>query len=507
MKRLHLLGLFALSLPFHVAAALAPSGLFTDSMVLQRDTAVPIWGAATPGETVTVAFAGQTKSATADSAGQWLVRLDARPANATPQELIIAAGGEKKVLRDVVVGDVWLCSGQSNMAYRMSQLPNTAKDVAASKNPGVRFFRVEERFALQPDSAVKGAWRQVAPETTGDCSAVAYYFAQTVQRELGVPIGLLVSSVGGTRIETWLARETLVKLGRTDRLIEKWAGVSAADFERILAEYRAHQHYTYRIRPDEVRAAKAKGESPPAERPRPALRGHDCPSALHNGMIAPLQPYAIRGFLWYQGEANVGAPRDYPALQGALVADWRRAWGEHLPFLFVQLAPHKTAAPAFREAQFLAWQSTPHSAMAVTTDVGDPDDIHPIRKQPVGERLAAAALALAHGQRIEYSGPVFDALQIDGARAVLSFRHVGGGLKAQGGPLKGFTVAGADGQFVAARAEIQGATIVVTAEGVAAPVAVRFGWAHVPDVNLFNREGFPAVPFRTDRPATVPPQS
>ncbi len=492
-----------LVLPGRGVAALAPSGLFTDSMVLQRDAAVPVWGTATAGEVVTVSFAGQTKSATADAAGQWLVRLDAMPANGTAQELTIAAAGEKKTLRDVVVGDVWLCSGQSNMAYRLEQLPNTARDIAAAKNPGVRFFRVEEKFSLSPVADVKGTWRQVAPETAPFCSAVAYYFAQAVHRELGVPIGLLVSAVGGTRIETWTARDTLVRLGVTTRLLEKWATVTPPEFERYLAEYRAHQNYTYRERPEEVRAAKAKGLEPPPERPRPTMRGHDCPSALHHGMIVPLQPFAIRGVLWYQGESNVGNHATYARLQSALLADWRRVWGADLPFLFVQLAPHKTATPAIREAQFLAWQSTPRTAMVVTTDVGDADNIHPIQKKPVGERLAAAAFALTYGKNVVYSGPVFRRLTIDGARAVVSFDHIGSGLMAKGGTLEGFTIAGADGKFVAADARIEGATVVVSAASVPAPTAVRFGWATVPKVNLFNRDGFPAVPFRSDRPVTT----
>jgi sialate O-acetylesterase len=480
------------------APTLAPSGLFTDSMVLQRDAAAPVWGTAKPGETVTVSFAGQTKTAQADANGQWLVKLDALPASNEPRELTIRDARETRVFKDVVVGDVWLCSGQSNMAFRMVEAEKSKEEIAAARNPAVRFYRVAEKFALQPVTEVKGEWKQISPETAAECSAVAYYFAQAVQPKLGVPIGLLVSSIGGTRIETWSSPATLARLGVADRLLEKWKDVSAGEFERILAEYRAYQHQLYRVHPDAVRTAKAKGEPAPPEPKRPAMRGHDSPGALHHGMIAPLQPYAIRGALWYQGEANVSAPGAYPKLQSALVADWRKIWGDKLPFLFVQLAPHKTATPGFREAQFDAWQSTPQTAMVVTTDVGDAENIHPTRKRPVGERLALAARALAYGQPVVYSGPVFDRLKIEDRRAVITFRHARAGLMAKDGPLKGFTVAGADGKFVAATAVIQDATVVVTAEGVANPVAVRYGWASVPDVNLYNREGLPAVPFRTD---------
>lgn len=513
MKRFALLSLVALTVASRLwaesaapnPAALEPVGLFTDSMVLQRDAAVPVWGTAQSGETVTVSFAGQKKTTQADASGRWSVKLDALKASNRPRELTISTVRESRTFKDVVVGDVWLCSGQSNMAFRMVEVANATQEIAASKNPDVRFFKVAEKFAQQPVTTVKGEWRQLSPETTAECSAAAYYFAQTVQRELGVPIGLLVSSIGGTRIETWMARDTLTRLGLTEGLMKKWSDISPEDFEDILTEYREYQRQIYRVHPEAVRAAKAKGEPVPPEPKRPPLKGHDCPTALHNGMIAPLQPFAIRGFLWYQGESNVGNAAHYSQLQPALVADWRRVWGEDLPFLFVQIAPHKLSTPAFREAQFRAWQATPRTAMVVTTDVGDAQNIHPTRKKPVGERLAAAAFALSYGRKTEYSGPVFRDLKIEGARAVLTFDHIGGGLDAKGEALKGFTIAGADGKFVPARAEIKGAKVIVTAEGVAQPTAIRYGWASVPDVNLFNREGFPAVPFRTDNQSAEKP--
>jgi sialate O-acetylesterase len=220
-------------------------------------------------------------------------------------------------------------------------------------------------------------------------------------------------------------------------------------------------------------------------------------------MIAPLQPFAIRGAIWYQGESNSGQPAPYEKLLPAMIADWRRVWGADLPFLFVQLAPHRNTHPAFREAQHRIWQTTPRTAMAVTTDVGDANDIHPTRKRPVGERLALAALALSYGNETEYSGPVFKSMSIENDRAVISFTHTGGGLMGMGGELKGFTLSGVDGKFVPARAAIEGSTVVVTSDKIHKPVAVRYGWAMVPDGNLFNREGLPAAPFRTDAPADL----
>jgi sialate O-acetylesterase len=235
------------------------------------------------------------------------------------------------------------------------------------------------------------------------------------------------------------------------------------------------------------------GWPPPAD----LLKSPNTPTVLYNGMIAPLLPFAIRGAIWYQGESNVGRERQYQTLFPAMIADWRRAWGENFPFLFVQIAPYKGMTPEIREAQLLSWRRTPGTAMAVTIDCGDAEDIHPADKQPVGARLALAARAVAYGEKREYSGPVFDYMTIDGATAILHFTH-GGGLVARDGDLKGFTIAGADKVFRPAKAVIQDDTIVVRAEGIDKPVAVRYGWASVPEGNLYNASGLPASPFRTD---------
>jgi sialate O-acetylesterase len=368
----------------------------------------------------------------------------------------------------------------------MNRVENSREEIAAADHPTLRFFSVDEHFAQRPATNVSSEWKPVSPATVADCSAVAYYFACALQQKLGVPVGLVVSSVGGTRIETWMQPETLAKIEEAKPLLEQWKNVSPEDFEKIAADYRAFQQ-----RRDHG-AADAPKPVPPAR------RCHDCPGALHNGMIAPLQPFAIRGVLWYQGEANSGRPAAYEKLLPALIADWRQVWGKTLPFLFVQLPPYQGTHPAFREAQTRIWQKTPHTAMVVTTDVGDAKDIHPTRKRPVGERLALAARALSYGEQIEYSGPVFDRINVESNRVVVSFKHVGSGLVARGDSLKGFTIAGADGKFVPATALIDGANVVVRSETITNPVAIRYGWAMVPDVNLFNREGLPAVPFRTD---------
>jgi sialate O-acetylesterase len=227
--------------------------------------------------------------------------------------------------------------------------------------------------------------------------------------------------------------------------------------------------------------------------------GSGTPTVLYNGLIAPLQPYAIRGVIWYQGEANSGQAQLYRRIFPNLVSDWRRAWAQgDFPFLYVQIAPFHEMPPEIREAQRLSLATIPNSAMAVTIDVGDANDIHPTDKKPVGERLALAARALAYGEQIEYSGPLFESFQIDGQRAVLKFSHAADGLVAQGGELKGFTIAGADKVFQPARAVIVGDTVEVSTDGVSAPTAVRYAWANVPEGNLYNRAGLPASPFATD---------
>ena len=475
------------------------AAMFADHMVMQREQVAPVWGWADPGEDVTVSFGGQKKTAKADADGKWMVKLDPFQASAEPRELKVGS----VVIHDVLVGDVWLCSGQSNMHFQMNRVENSREEVAAADHPAVRFFTVKDQFGQGAKDDVKGEWKPVSPTTAAGCSAVAYYFARDLHRKVGVPIGLLVSSVGGTRIETWMRPETLAATGQSGPLIEKWKNVPPEEFDNIATAYRAYQYQRDQVHPQAVKAAKAHGKPPPAEPTMPKLRCHDCPSALHNGMIAPLQPFAIRGAIWYQGESNSGQPAPYGKLLPAMITDWRRVWGADLPFLFVQLAPHRNTHPAFREAQHRIWQTTPRTAMAVTTDVGDANDIHPTRKRPVGERLALAALALSYGNETEYSGPVFKSVSIENDRAVISFTHAGGGLTGMGGELKGFTMSGVDGKFFPARAAIEGSTVVVTSDKIHKPVAVRYGWAMVPDGNLFNREGLPAAPFRTDAPADL----
>lgn len=491
--------------PSGYATDLRLASLFTDHVVIQREQVVPVWGWAKPGDGITVRFSEQTKTTKADKDGKWLVKLDPMPAAMEGGELKVESsdGSGSLTLTDVVVGDVWLCSGQSNMHFPMKNVREAAAEIRAANNPAIRFFYVEPQFAQKPMGDVQGTWQQVSPETVERCSAVAYYFARDLQEKLGLPIGLVTSSVGGTRIETWMQTQTLAALGLAGPLIKKWEEIPAQEFADIVAAYKEHQRYRWQVYPDLVRAAKAQGAPVPPEPARPEKRPHDCPGALHNGMITPLQPFAIRGTIWYQGEGNIGSP--YDKLLPAMIADWRKVWGGGMPFLIVQLPPHKTITPQFREAQFRVWQSMPHTAMVVTTDVGDAEEIHPPYKRPIGERLALAARAIAYGEPITYSGPVFESMEIDGSRAVISFTHVGGGLMAKGDALEGFVIAGADGRFFPGRAVIEGSTVVVSSDEVSKPRFVHFGNDKVPKVNLFNSEGLPAVPFCSDIPSANRP--
>ena len=481
-------------------ADVSPNPLFSDNAVLQRDRKVPVWGTAAEGEKVIVEFAGQKVESFAKD-GRWKVELQPMPASAEPRTMTIT-GNNTVAATNVLVGEVWLCSGQSNMEANMAWFrkvsPNGAAVLASSTDPLIRIVRVSRRDFDKPQADTVIQWNLCDTNSVADFSAVAYFFGRDLRRQLGVPIGLIGSYEGGTPAEAWTDRAALNGDPDLKALLEAQAK-REAEFDPPKLE-----EANNKIRADyEAVAAKALAEGKPKP-PGPFLgvppnQNKQRPACLYNGMIAPLQPYAIRGVIWYQGESNSDAPLVYRKLFPVMIASWRQQWGQgNFPFLFVQLAPCKRWSPGLREAQLLSWKSTPNTAMVVTTDVGDASDSHPKKKEPVGARLALAARALAHGEKIEYSGPEFDSMSVRENRAVIHFKHAGGGLVAKDGDLKGFVVAGADGNFWPAKAEIKGDTVEVFREHVPVPVAVRYGWANVPDVNLFNKDGLPASPFRTD---------
>ncbi len=457
-------------------AEVKPHQLFCDNMVIQQGIPVPVWGTAEPGEDVAVSIAGQRKTAKAGSDGRWMVRLDPLKAGG-PHEMTVGP----VTIRNVLVGEVWICSGQSNMEMSVRSSANAQAEIAAADYPKIRLFTVPRRPADSPQKEVAGSWKECGPETVPGFSAVAYFFGRELHKALNAPVGLIHTSWGGTAAELWTSRRVLEADGGLKSLFE------------------AHQR---RLKNYEEAARKAQAEGKQAPRkPGPG------PAQLYNGMIAPLIPYAIAGAIWYQGESNAGRAAQYRKLFPAMIRNWREDWGQgDFPFLFVQLAnymarkqePSESRWAELREAQ-LDTLSVPKTGMAVIIDVGDAKDIHPKNKQDVGRRLALAARRVAYGEDIVYSGPLYDSMKVEGSKARISFKHVGGGLVARGEKLVGFSIAGGDKAFVWAEARIEGDTVVVWSDRVEKPAAVRYAWADNPECNLYNKEGLPASPFRTDR--------
>ena len=476
-------------------------GLFTDGMVLQRGTPVPIWGSADPGENVRVEFLGQKAETTAKN-GHWRVVLKELPAGG-PHTLTVT-GKNTIRLKNVYVGEVWICSGQSNMEWPLQRTVGAEQAIAQSHNPLIRLYTVPRRVAATPQKDVTGQWKECGPDTVATFSAVGYYFGRDLQRSLGVPIGLIKSAWGGTPAESWTSLPVLESTPGLELILQNYAR-RVQNYPMALIRYRAalERHALA------LKKAKAQGKRPPRP-PRPPRNPEthsSRPAGLYNGMIAPLIPFAFRGVIWYQGESNASRAYEYRTLFPAMIRNWRKDWGrDDFPFLFVQLAPFRaivkepteSAWAELRDAQLFTMKTVPNTAMAVITDVGDEKDIHPRRKEPVGARLALAARALAYGEPIVYSGPIYKSMTVQGNKAIIHFDHVGSGLVAKGGPLQGFTIAGKDRRFYNADAHIVENTVIVSSPKVDRPVAVRFGWANYPVVNLWNREGLPASPFRTD---------
>jgi sialate O-acetylesterase len=476
--------------------------VLSDHMVLQRDTAVPIWGRAAPGEKVTVAIAGQTKAATADAKGAWMVTLDALKAGG-PHTMTVS-GKNTLTVSDILVGEVWLCSGQSNMAMAVGGARDAAQEAAAANYPQIRHFRVARTSARTPQGKGKGAWVVCSPRTVKGFTATGYFFGRDLHKHLKVPVGLINSSVGGTPVEAWTPASALADDPALKTLLDQRAE------SRKPANAQAQKAFEAQLARWKLAAAKAKaaGKKPPRKpRDRGRAMGAQPFGGLYNGMIAPLVPFAIRGATWYQGERNCnnGTQWLYRKLLPALITSWRKAWArDDLPFLYVQLPNfrgHHAHIPddwAVMRESMAETLKLPATGMAVTIDIGEERDIHPRNKQDVGARLALAARAVAYGEKLCHSGPLYESAKFEGARARLSFRHVGDGLVAKGGRLTGFMIAGKDRKFVAAEATIEGAEVVVSAAGVAEPLAVRYAWANNPTCTLANKAGLPASPFRTD---------
>jgi sialate O-acetylesterase len=493
-----------------LGAAVRLASPFTSHMVLQCDTRVPVWGTAAAGEQVTVAFAGQSHAVTAAADGTWRVALDPLPASAEGRVLAVSGSGTSSPLQleDVVVGEVWLASGQSNMDFTVARtakyyfagVTNEAAEIAAAHHPLIRMFTGEWTRRYEPQGQVAGAWKVCTPENVREFSAVGYFFARRLRQELKAPVGILTLTYGASTAQAWIRREAIAAQPRLKPVLD--------EFDAQMAAYRtntaAQARFDAALERWETNAAAARAAGrPPPRRPRnpdPADDQHH-PTVLFNGMIAPVVPFAIRGVLWYQGESMTGPRELFPLWTETLIRDWRQLWQRELPFYFCQLAAYPNASndPEVREMQAAALQ-LPHTGMAVTIDIGDEKNVHPVNKQDVGARLARIALACVYGRPLEYSGPQFESVSTEGAALRLKFSHLGGGLLAKGGALKTFEIAGADGKYVPAEAHIDGDAIRVASPNVPAPVAARYAWSSYPEgCNLYNAAGLPAAPFRTDR--------
>jgi sialate O-acetylesterase len=528
-----------LLLPLVARAEIRLPAVFADHLVLQRDLPVPVWGSAEAGEMVEVKFAGQKKTAKADASGKWRVSLDPLEASARPRELKIGS----RVIRDVLVGEVWLASGQSNMGFPLASAHQSGKALEAAGDPLLRFFTVQNATAAEPQDDLRGRWDLSTPIAARSFSAVAYYFAKGLREKLDVPVAILHSSWGGTPAQAWLSVDALRQdppftnyVKRYEDALVKHRDVLAQPslmeaYRRDLAQWQKETAPAYN---EAMKAWNAGPKTEPKPRPaRPEPVNPDpmdipspssrpgTPGVIFNARIAPLAGYALRGALWYQGEANASQGIEYRTLLPRLIGDWRKRWGQgDFPFLVVQLAGwdmDKNPAPFhqwpwLREAQTLTVSQVPQTALAVAIDVGDPADVHPKGKEPVGQRLVLAARKLAYGEtKLVASGPVFKEAKPEGAALRVSFTSTGRGLVIGQAPwrpegatawpvdrLTGFSVAGADRQWHEADARISGDSILVSSPAVAQPVAVRYAWANAPRCNLYNKEGLPAVPFRSD---------
>jgi sialate O-acetylesterase len=500
--------------------------IFSDHMVLQQGREVPVWGTAKPGEKVSVAFAGQTVTATADADGKWLAKLASLKASTQGRDLTVT-GANTVRFSDVLVGEVWLASGQSNMDFTVSPTPkysfagvrNEVEEVKNATNPLIRMFTGQWAKSATPQSDVLGQWKVCTPENVREFSAAAYFFAKYLQPEVKVPVGIITETFGASTAESWIRREALAADPKLKPMLDDFEAKNAAfpaatraaedkarhEWENgALAEAEAADLAAYRTHPDQPTAVKRVTGVRSTD---PAQNQHN-PTVMYNGMIAPIVPYAIQGVIWYQGESIVGGVQGgvglYPLVQATLVKDWRKLWGrDDMPFYVVQLAAlgnSNSNSPEVREAQATILD-LPHTGLACSIDIADPTNVHPKDKQNVGYRLMCIALANVYGRNIEFSGPLYQSKEVRDGKVILHFTHAHGGLTAHGGgDLKWFTIAGTDGKFVPAQAVIDQDTVVVSSPAVAAPVNVRYAWDRYPaGVNFYNGDGLPAFPFRTDK--------
>lgn len=477
--------------------------ILDSNMVLQRDMALPVWGWANPGEQVSVSIGGQKVSTKADATGRWQVKLPPLAVSAKPLEMTIA-GKNTITLSNILVGEVWVCSGQSNMQLPVKGAVDGEKEVAAADQPTIRLFEAPRVVSPLPSSDIDARWQVCSPETVKNFSAVGYFFGLNLLKKLNVPVGLISTNWGGTRIEPWTPAGAFAEIPALKDIAAQVASQDEQYSKDLQPLVPAVEAWT-----KAARAAQAKGQPVP---PLPALPSsrlsqNSQPTTLYNGMVAGLVPFGIRGAIWYQGEANVTEGMLYYEKMKALIGGWRTVWGQgEFPFYYVQLAPYRYGSEAEKLAELweaqVAALSIPKTGMAITNDIGTIGDIHPKNKQDVGKRLALWALANTYNMAgLEYCGPLYKSMKVEDGTIRIFFDHAGSGLASRNGePLNWFEIAGADGKFVEAAAKIDSNTVVVSSGEVAQPVAVRFAWSQRAQPNLMNKNDLPASSFRTNGP-------
>jgi sialate O-acetylesterase len=497
----NLRNLFIVSFCFLASALSAEVRLphiFSDNMVIQRDKPIHVWGWANKNASVEIRFAHQSQKVKADKSGNWSVNLHPVPSGG-PYELVVKSTANSIILKNILVGDVWLCSGQSNMEMPVhSNLPvyvpvnNYEHEIEAANYPQIRFFTVEKNLSDKPEADLNGTWRTCSPETVADISATAYFFARKLKESLNIPIGLVCSAWGGTDIEAWISPDAFSELPK--QVSGRYDDAALLRFKQFKDGDKANKEKVL----DEIRNYRGSNDISP----------NMYSSLLFNAMINPITGFRINGAIWYQGENNAPRAYAYRTLFPAMIDDWREKWGYEFPFYWVQLASfmEKDKSPGgsdwaeLREAQTMAL-SLPQTGQAVITDTGETSNIHPHNKQDVGLRLALIALNKSYGMNdIVCSGPTFKSMEIEGNKVILSFDNIGTGLSTSNkyGYVEGFAIADSSRTFEWAKAYIDGDKVVVYSNKISNPSAVRYSWSNNPDVNLFNKEGLPAAPFRTD---------
>jgi sialate O-acetylesterase len=484
---------------FYAHAVVKLPAIISDNMVLQQKSKVALWGWAEPGEkiSITTSWNNKTTNIVADPTGKWLTYVKTSSAGG-PFNIVFKGSNEIKV-DNVLLGEVWLASGQSNMEFFVAKTKNASytgvlnylQEIQEANYQNIRMIDVGNKVSEEPLDNFKGEWKICSPQTVDTFSAVAYFFAREVQKTTGFPVGIINSTWGGTPAESWTKKEVL----QNDE-----------DFKVILRRYDDDvRNYPKAIQ--EYRTALVKWQQDPSKNKPAAPRepigpnSNKSPYKLYNGMIAPLVPYTLKGVIWYQGENNADRAYQYRRLFPAMISTWRGDFrNEKMPFYFVQISPHRSQNAEIREAQLLTYRNVKHTGMAVTTDNGDSLDIHPRNKKLVGDRLSLWALHYEYGQKkVVYSGPLYKSMKVKGNKIKVEFDFVDGGLMSKDGKaLSEFTIAGKDKNFVPAKAVIEGNKVVVWSDEITKPVAVRFAWTNVPNPNFYNKAGLPASPFRTD---------